>query len=127
MKALKDTCHGLRQGLAEARRELDSHFCSTEGRSFSFFLVEDLNDSRSGLRQGLAEARREQNVDGPITCHASPLDTVTIVCSLPDGTFASPWVRVFINNSLSREKIVERDEHPEGTLAANCNPLPFSL
>jgi hypothetical protein len=82
------------------------------------FLFEDLNDSRSGLRQGLAEAKREQNVDGPITCHVSPFDTVTLVCSLPDGPFACHWMGVFINNSLSYEKIVERDEHPEGIPAA---------
>ena len=85
---------------------------------FSYFLTEDLNDSRCGLRQGLAKARREQNVDDPITCHVSPFDTVTLVCSLPDGPFACHWMGVFINNSLSHEKIVEPDEHPEGIPAA---------
>ena len=61
------------------------------------------------------------------TSHLFRFDTVAIICSLPDGTFASPWVRVFINNSLSHEKIVERDEHPEGTPAAKSNPLSISL
>jgi hypothetical protein len=80
-----------------------------------------------GPRQGMAEAGREQNVDGPITCHVSPFDTVTLVCSLPDGPFACHWMGVFINNSLSHEKIVEPDEHPKGIPAAKNNPLSISL
>jgi hypothetical protein len=61
------------------------------------------------------------------TSHRFRFDRVAINCSLPDGTFACPWMRVFINYSLSREKIVERDEHPEGTPAAKSHPLSISL
>jgi hypothetical protein len=75
----------------------------------------------------LAKAWREQNVDEPITCHVSPFDTVTIVCSLPDGPFACHWMGVFINNSHSHGIVDIRDEHPKGIPAAKNNPLSISL
>ena len=116
---------GLRQGLAEARRELDGSLVSLIRMSLSIFSNNSLIQTVDPVKIGKSESLT--NHPETFTSHLFRFDTVANICSLPDGTFASPWVRVFINTSLSREKIVERDEHPEGIPAANCNPLPFSL